>query len=360
MMNRPNSIDVKSAAYYQQLQLQQQQQQQAYNRQNGGYPQNPATQESIYMPRVLRNHDEGTYNTSPRQNNYQQQPPAQMAHNLQQQIQQQQQQQQQAYPPHARFNNFDQNQQQQQDSFVTNTNVKYQQPPESPSKMGSPTRPSQPPPAPPPGTSPAGTPTRDGRGGSAQRESLPPPPPPPPTSEPGAAPMAMNGLMSNISQPIMQTTHTDMELPPPPPQPDGSNSLGVRIPPEHLPPSPPPPPAPVTTTAPSSSTGAPPPPAPPPPPPPPTAQMNGLSITNGDLAKNLKVVLLLSTCLWIRSNSNLIFRMKTSLRHPLRLMALHQKISSRHSRRNRLNRPTLKLKTVSDLISLKLSVTVRF
>ena len=98
-------------------------------------------------------------------------------------------------------------------------------------------------------------------------------------------------------------------LPPPPPNPD-NGMLTARVPVEHLPPSPPPPPAPVTATStpitgkcrffekrqktavngPFIFAGAPPPVAPPPPPPPPPSdQMNGLRITNGDLANNLKV-----------------------------------------------------------------------
>jgi len=69
--------------------------------------------------------------------------------------------------------------------------------------------------------------------------------------------------------------------------------LAARIPVEHLPPSPPPFPTSVTTTSTTATTGvtssAPPPAAPPPPPPPPPSdQMNGLRITNGDVAKNLK------------------------------------------------------------------------
>ena len=131
-MMRPNSIDVKSAAYYQQLQLQQQQQQQQYNRSNGGINYNNVN-ENIYMPRVLKNYDDHHENSSPRM-----------------------------YP---------------------DTNMASEQQPISPSRIqvGSPSRPSQPPPAPPPEG--AGTPTRGSRGSSTQRESLPPPPPPPPTSE---------------------------------------------------------------------------------------------------------------------------------------------------------------------------------
>ena len=242
-MMRPNSIDVKSAAYYQQLQLQQQQQQQQYNRSNGGINYNNVN-ENIYMPRVLKNYDDNEIShSSPRQQASQ-------------------------YNPAG--NHFDQ--------------------PVSPSRIqvGSPSRPSQPPPAPPPEN--AMSPTRGSRGNSAQRESLPPPPPPPPT---GLESDFMNGfthLQNGIQHPppMQGGVHQD-ELPPPPPNPD--NSLSARVPVEHLPPSPPPPPAPATTIAPPVTTSAAPPPMapPPPPPPPPSDKMNGLKITNGDLTNNIKV-----------------------------------------------------------------------
>ena len=64
---RPDSIEVKSAAYYQQLQLQQQQQQQQMNRGNGNghsINYNNVQNENIYMPRVLKNYDE--HESSPR------------------------------------------------------------------------------------------------------------------------------------------------------------------------------------------------------------------------------------------------------------------------------------------------------
>merc|ERR1719414_2818342 len=238
-MMRPNSIDVKSAAYYQQLQLQQQQQQQQYNRHNGGINYNNVN-ENIYMPRVLKNYDEN---------------PEPISHS--------------SHPRTYNQSEFEQ--------------------PVSPSRIqvGSPSRPSQPPPAPPPEN--AMSPTRGSRGNSAQRESLPPPPPPPPT---GLESDFMNGfthLQNGIQHPppMQGGVHQD-ELPPPPPNPD--NSLSARVPVEHLPPSPPPPPAPTTTIAPPVTTSAAPPPmAPPPPlPPPPSDKMNGLKITNGDLTNNIK------------------------------------------------------------------------
>ena len=83
---------------------------------------------------------------------------------------------------------------------------------------------------------------------------------------------------------------TEDILPPPPPNPQ-SNILSARVPVEHLAPSPPPPPAPITSLP--SGGGVPPPAPPPPPPPPPSDQMNGLRITNGDLANNIKVSLIL-------------------------------------------------------------------
>ena len=242
-MMRPNSIDVKSAAYYQQLQLQQQTQQQQYNRHNGGINYNNVN-ENIYMPRVLKNYDEN---------------PEPISHS--------------SHPRTYNQSDFEQ--------------------PISPSRIqvGSPSRPSQPPPAPPPET--AISPTRGSRGNSAQRESLPPPPPPPPT---GLESDFMNGFTHQNGQgghlPPMQGigVHQD-ELPPPPPNPD--NNLSARVPVEHLPPSPPPPPAPATTVAPPVTTSAAPPPMapPPPPPPPPSDKMNGLKITNGDLTNNIKVIL---------------------------------------------------------------------
>jgi hypothetical protein len=262
MMQRPNSIDVKSAAYYQQLQLQQQQQQQQYNRgapgggahNNGGIGYNQTQQENIYMPRVLRNHDEEhpSPKISSSSNNG-----GQLPH---------------PYPPHAHFeatqpSYYDQNQQLSPNSRA----------------LGSPSRPSQPPPAPPPtGMSPAGTPTRGSRAGSNQRESLPPPPPPPM----GGESEMQNGHGINIfgERHAPLAHQEDLVLPPPPPNPDSNNLLGVRFPAEHLPPSPPPPP-PATSMAPPPAA------PPPPPPPPPSDQMNGLRITNGDLAKNLKVIL---------------------------------------------------------------------
>ena len=174
----------------------------------------------------------------------------------------------------------------------------------SPSRViGSPSRPSQPPPAPPLDAPLASTPTRGSRSGSTQRDSLPPPPPPPPTSESdnnlgnllnGHATTNGGGIHSLGGGPGDHDV-----LPPPPPHPGDNNMLTARVPVEHMPPSPPPPPAPSTisnavapppTTSAMSSVGAPPPVAPPPPPPPPpTDKMNGLSITNGDVAKNLKV-----------------------------------------------------------------------
>merc|ERR1719412_1818724 len=48
MMMRPNSIEVKSAAYYQQLQLQQQQQAQAFKRNPGGLNYANQNNENIY------------------------------------------------------------------------------------------------------------------------------------------------------------------------------------------------------------------------------------------------------------------------------------------------------------------------
>ena len=60
-----SSIEVKSAAYYQQLQLQQQQQAQAFNQRNpGGLNYANQNNENIYMPRVLKNYDE--HESSPR------------------------------------------------------------------------------------------------------------------------------------------------------------------------------------------------------------------------------------------------------------------------------------------------------
>jgi len=247
-MQRPNSIEVKSAAYYQQLQLQQQQEAQSYNqRQPGGLGYANQNNENIYMPRILKNYDE--HESSPRM-----------------------------YPPHAQFE-----QQQQNNSY---------EPQLSPSRvLGSPSRPSQPPPAPPPGaavgSSPAGTPTRGSRAGSSQRESLPPPPPPPPTSEPLEIISNGHHHPPPVGIPPPGTGSGEDMLPPPPPNPD-SNLLSARVPVEHLPPSPPPPPAPTVTTTSTPSSGAPPPAAPPPPPPPPPSdQMNGLRITNGDLKNNI-------------------------------------------------------------------------
>ena len=72
-------IQVKSAAYYQQLQLQQQQEAQSYNqRQPGGLGYANQNNENIYMPRILKNYDE--HESSPRM-----------------------------YPPHAQFEQQQQN-----------------------------------------------------------------------------------------------------------------------------------------------------------------------------------------------------------------------------------------------------------
>ena len=77
-------FQVKSAAYYQQLQLQQQQEAQSYNqRQPGGLGYANQNNENIYMPRILKNYDE--HESSPRM-----------------------------YPPHAQF---EQQQQQQNNSY---------------------------------------------------------------------------------------------------------------------------------------------------------------------------------------------------------------------------------------------------
>ena len=180
--------------------------------------------------------------------------------------------------------------------------------------VGSPSRPSQPPPAPPPEQ--ALSPSRGSRSGSNQRDSLPPPPPPPPTSESESNLMQLmqnghghagvhssGGAVTNgVSHHPVQISvgvsgPGDDMLPPPPPNPENA-MLAARVPVEHLPPSPPPFPtmqqstATVTTTStatPATSSAIPPAAPPPPPPPPPSDQMNGLRITNGDVAKNLKV-----------------------------------------------------------------------
>lgn len=273
---RPNSIDVKSAAYYQQLQLQQQQQHQKLNQNSSSINYNNLQNENIYMPRILKNYDDHEQ-PSPR-----------------------------IYPQTSASS-------QSQQPPSSSTNLMVGSPPASANSaplaseeqlsptraVGSPSRPSQPPPAPPPEQ--ALSPTRGLRSGSTQRDSLPPPPPPPPTSESD----------NNLMQLIMQNGHhpaavtnggshhpavsvgvsggdPDM-LPPPPPNPDNT-MLTARVPVEHLPPSPPPFPTSVTSTSTAPPTTSAPPPAapPPPPPPPPSDQMNGLRITNGDVAKNLK------------------------------------------------------------------------
>ena len=260
MMQRPNSIDVKSAAYYQQLQLQQQQQNQQLNQTSSiNYNNiNRQAEENIYMPRVLKNYDdsEPAMNSSPR--NYPGPahipPPVTTAANI-------------PNFGHAPLAHEEQ---------LSPTRV-----------IGSPSRPSQPPPAPP---LDVGTPTRGSRANSNQRDSLPPPPPPPPTSESDNNLMLNGHSITNGGVPALQDE--GVALPPPPPHPN-DGLLSARVPVEHLPPSPPPPPAPINNsvaTPTTSAGGAPPPVAPPPPPPPPpTDKMNGLSITNGDVAKNLKV-----------------------------------------------------------------------